>query len=458
MNNINLYNTLERKLTVFKPIDSNNVRMYACGPTVYDYIHIGNARPLVVFDVLVRVLRTVYPKITYVRNITDIDDKINNRALEKNISISDLTEETIKNFHMDCEFLGNLKPDVEPKATDHIDEIIDMIKQLISGGFAYVSSGHVIFSVVKYKKYGVLSGRSLDDMISGSRVEVAAYKENPGDFILWKPSIKNLPGWDSPWGRGRPGWHIECSAMSKKYLGDQFDIHAGGLDLIFPHHENEIAQSCCANNSDVMANFWLHNGYVTSDGEKMSKSLGNFTTIKKLLSDFDGESIRYALLQAHYRAPLSFSNNTLIEAKKSLSRLYRSVDGFEINGEADQEIMKNLYNDLNTPKVLARAHYLAEQANKGSKECAQQLKNSSKVLGILSLSSDVWFKYGQDIKVNNQNLEVKITDEKINELIIKRKKAKDNKDFNEADLIREKLLELDIILEDKPGTTTWRKS
>jgi cysteinyl-tRNA synthetase len=246
--------------------------------------------------------------------------------------------------------------------------------------------------------------------------------------------------------------------MSKKYLGDQFDIHAGGLDLIFPHHENEIAQSCCANNSDVMANFWLHNGYVTSDGEKMSKSLGNFTTIKKLLSDFDGESIRYALLQAHYRAPLSFSNNTLIEAKKSLSRLYRSVDGFEINGEPDQEIMKNLYNDLNTPKVLARAHYLAEQANKGSKECAQQLKNSSKVLGILSLSSDVWFKYGQDIKVNNQNLEVKITDEKINELIIKRKKAKDNKDFNEADLIREKLLELDIILEDKPGTTTWRKS
>ena len=458
MNNINLYNTLDRKLTVFNPIDSSNVRMYACGPTVYDYIHIGNARPLVVFDVLVRVLRTVYPKVTYVRNITDIDDKINNRALEKNISISDLTEETIKNFHIDCEFLGNLKPDVEPKATDHIDEIIDMIKQLISGDFAYVSSGHVLFSVVKYKKYGVLSGRSLDDMISGSRVEVAAYKENPGDFILWKPSIKSLPGWDSPWGRGRPGWHIECSAMSKKYLGDQFDIHAGGLDLIFPHHENEIAQSCCANNSDVMANFWLHNGYVTSDGEKMSKSLGNFTTIKKLLSDFDGESIRYALLQAHYRAPLSFSNNTLIEAKKSLSRLYRSVDGFEINGEADQEIMKNLYNDLNTPKVLARAHYLAEQANKGSKECAQQLKNSSKVLGILSLSSDVWFKYGQDIKVNNQNLEVKITDEKINELIIKRKKAKDNKDFNEADLIREKLLELDIILEDKPGTTTWRKS
>ncbi|MDG1883680.1 MAG: cysteine--tRNA ligase, partial [Alphaproteobacteria bacterium] len=397
MNKINLYNTLDRKLTVFNPIDSSNVRMYACGPTVYDYIHIGNARPLVVFDVLVRVLRTLYPKVTYVRNITDIDDKINNRALEKNISISDLTEETIKNFHIDCKSLGNLKPDEEPKATDHIDEIIDMIKKLISAGFAYVSSGHVLFSVVKYKKYGALSGRSLDDMISGSRVEVAAYKENPGDFVLWKPSVESLPGWNSPWGRGRPGWHIECSAMSKKYLGDQFDIHAGGLDLIFPHHEKEIAQSCCANNSDVMANFWLHNGYVTLDGEKMSKSLGNFTTINKLLLDFDGESIRYALLQGHYRAPLSFSNKTLTEAKKSLSRLYRSVDGFEINGDPDQEIMEYLYQDLNTPKALARAHYLADQANKGSKECAQQLKNSSKVLGILSLSANIWFKYGKDI-------------------------------------------------------------
>ena len=397
MNNINLYNTLERKLTVFNPIDSSNVRMYACGPTVYDYIHIGNARPLVVFDVLVRVLRTIYPKVTYVRNITDIDDKINNRALEQNISISDLTEETIKNFHIDCKSLGNLKPDVEPKATDHIDEIIDMIKKLISGGFAYVSSGHVLFSVLKYKKYGVLSGRSLDDMISGSRVEVAGYKQNPGDFVLWKPSVESLPGWNSPWGRGRPGWHIECSAMSKKYLGDQFDIHAGGLDLIFPHHENEIAQSCCANNSDVMANFWLHNGYVTSDGEKMSKSLGNFTTINKLLLDFDGESIRYALLQGHYRAPLSFSDKTLIEAKKALSRLYRSVDGFQINGDPDQQIMEYLYQDLNTPKALARAHYLADQANKGSKECGQQLKNSSKVLGILSLSTNIWFKYGKDI-------------------------------------------------------------
>jgi cysteinyl-tRNA synthetase len=266
-----------------------------------------------------------------------------------------------------------------------------------------------------------------------------------------------LPGWDSPWGRGRPGWHIECSAMSKKYLGDQFDIHAGGLDLIFPHHENEIAQSCCANNSDVMANFWLHNGYVTSDGEKMSKSLGNFTTINKLLLDFDGETIRYALLQGHYRAPLSFNNKTLTEAKKSLSRLYRSVDGFEINGDPDQEIMENLYQDLNTPKALARAHYLADQANKGSKECAQQLKNSSKVLGILSFSANKWFKYGKDIQSNDQNLDFNITDEEINELILKRKKAKDNRDFDKADLIREKLLELNIILEDKPEITTWRK-
>ena len=237
-------------MSIFQPIDSKNVRIYACGPTVYDFIHIGNARPLVVFDVLVRLLRKIYPKVTYVRNITDIDDKINKRAIEKKINISELTNETIKIFHKDAHALGNLKPDFEPKATDHISEMIEMIETLIANGFAYVSSGNVLFAVEKYNNYGALSGRSIDEMISGSRIEVAEYKKNPGDFILWKPSSEKLPGWDSPWGRGRPGWHIECSAMSKKYLGTQFDIHAGGLDLIFPHHENEIAQSCCANKSD----------------------------------------------------------------------------------------------------------------------------------------------------------------------------------------------------------------
>ena len=456
MNNLKLYNTLERKLSNFNPIDPKNIKIYACGPTVYDFIHIGNARPLVIFDVLVRVLRNLYPKVTYVRNITDVDDKINQRAKEKKISISELTNLTIQNFHDDCLSLGNLIPEYEPKATDHINEMIEMIEKLIYKGFAYVSSNNVLFSIEKYNKYGELSGRSLDDMISGSRVNIAEYKKNPGDFILWKPSSDDLPGWDSPWGRGRPGWHIECSAMSKKYLGDHFDIHAGGSDLIFPHHENEIAQSCCANNSNLMANYWLHNGYVTSNGEKMSKSLGNFTTINNLLLNSDGESIRYSLLQAHYRAPLSFGNRTVNEANKSLSRLYRAVDGFDVDGESDKEILKNLSDDLSTPKALARAHFLADQANKGSKECAQKLKNSSLILGILSNSSENWFKYGNSNLIN-KNVS-SINDEEINKLILERKIAKENKDFIKADEIRDVLLKSNIILEDKPGITNWRKS
>ena len=434
MNDLKLYNTLERKLSNFNPIDPKNIKIYACGPTVYDFIHIGNARPLVIFDVLVRVLRNLYPKVTYVRNITDVDDKINQRAKEKKISISELTNLTIKNFHDDCLSLGNLIPEYEPKATDHINEMIEMIEKLIYKGFAYVSSNNVLFSIEKYNKYGELSGRSLDDMISGSRVNIAEYKKNPGDFILWKPSSDDIPGWNSPWGRGRPGWHIECSAMSKKYLGDHFDIHAGGSDLIFPHHENEIAQSCCANNSNLMANYWLHNGYVTSNGEKMSKSLGNFTTINNLLLNSDGESIRYSLLQAHYRAPLSFGNRTVNEANKSLSRLYRAVDGFDVDGESDKEILKNLSDDLSTPKALARAHFLADQANKGSKECAQKLKNSSLILGILSNSSENWFKYGNSNLIN-KNVS-SINDEEINKLILERKIAKENKDFIKADEIK----------------------
>ena len=456
MNDLKLYNTLERKLSNFNPIDPKNIKIYACGPTVYDFIHIGNARPLVIFDVLVRVLRNLYPKVTYVRNITDVDDKINQRAKEKKISISELTNQTIKNFHDDCLSLGNLIPEHEPKATDHINEMIEMIEKLIYKGFAYISSNNVLFSIEKYKKYGELSGRSLDEMISGSRVDVADYKKNPGDFILWKPSSDDIPGWNSPWGRGRPGWHIECSAMSKKYLGDHFDIHAGGSDLIFPHHENEIAQSCCANNSNLMANYWIHNGYVTSNGEKMSKSLGNFTTINNLLLNSNGESIRYSLLQAHYRAPLSFGKKTINEANKSLSRLYRAVDGFKVDGEADQEILQNLSDDISTPKALARAHYLADQANKGSQECAQKLKNSSSILGILSNSTENWFKYGNSNLIN-KNVS-SINDEEINKLILERKIAKENKDFLKADEIRDLLLKSNIILEDKPGITNWRKS
>ena len=274
--------------------------------------------------------------------------------------------------------------------------------------------------------------------------------------MLWKPSLESLPGWDSPWGRGRPGWHIECSAMSKKYLGNHFDIHAGGLDLIFPHHENEIAQSCCANDTEVMANYWIHNGYVNSDGEKMSKSLGNFVTINDLLSEFSGETIRYALMQAHYRAPLSFSKKSLVEAKKSLSRLYRAVEDYQVNNESDNETINNLYDDLNTPKALARAHHLADQANKGSKECAQLLKNLSKMLGILSYSSEDWFKYRNNSQ-NRNSLNNNITEKEINNLILERQNAKQEKNFKKADEIREKLLNLKIILEDQPGKTSWRK-
>ena len=321
---------------------------------------------------------------------------------------------------------------------------------------AYISSGNVVFAGENYNNYGALSGRSLDEMISGSRVEVAEYKKNPGDFILWKPSSEKLPGWDSPWGRGRPGWHIECSAMSKKYLGTQFDIHAGGLDLIFPHHENEIAQSCCANKSDIMANYWLHNGYVTSDGEKMSKSLGNFATINNLLLNFRGEAIRYALMQAQYRAPLSFSKKSLDEATKSLSRLYRAVESFEVNGGQDTQIIDNLCDDLNSPKALARLHYLADEANKGSKECAQKLKNSSNILGILCNSTDDWFKFGE-VNSNETIENSAMTEKEINELIIKRKIAKENKEYEKADQIREQLLEKNIQLEDKPDRTVWRR-
>lgn len=456
MNNLKLYNTAKRKVLLFKPIDIENVRIYACGPTVYDFIHIGNARPLVIFDILVRLLRKMYPSVTYVRNITDIDDKINKRAFDEGISISQLTNETIKNFHNDCDALGNLKPDFEPKATEHINEMIEMIKTLIDTGFAYLSSSHILFSIDRYKDYGSLSGRSLKEMISGSRVDVQDYKKNPGDFILWKPSSNNQPGWESPWGRGRPGWHIECSAMSKKYLGEHFDIHAGGLDLIFPHHENEIAQSCCANNTDVMANYWIHNGYVTSNGEKMSKSLGNFVSINDLLIDFAGETIRYALMQAHYRAPLNFSKKSLIEAKKSLARLYRATEGYEVDGEIDKEIIDNVNEDLNTPKALARAHYLADQSNKGSRECAQLLKNSSKILGFLSHSSDEWFKNRNNSKSLNST-DLKITEEEINSLILERYNAKNSKNFKKADEIRENLLKFNIILEDQPGKTIWRK-
>ncbi len=451
---LKFYNTLSKKVEKFIPIDKSHIKIYVCGPTVYDKIHIGNARPLVVFDTLVRLLKFKYPKVTYVRNITDVDDKINDRLLSEKITLKDLTDKTINDFQKDSTSLNNLDPDYEPKATEHISDMIKMIEDLILNKFAYLSQGHVLFNIKKFPEYGSLSNRTLDEMISGSRVEVADYKINPGDFILWKPSEPNVPGWESPWGRGRPGWHIECSAMSKKYLGVQFDIHGGGADLIFPHHENEIAQSRCANNSNSLANYWMHNGYVNIDNVKMSKSLKNFVSISELLNRFKGETIRYFLLQSHYRAPLNFSNNSLLEASTSLSSLYRSVEDLSVNGDPDKEILTNLENDINTPRVFSRLHYLSEQANKGSIEAAQLLKNSSPILGLLENTSDNWFKTNS---FNEDDLSInKLTKKEILKLIIKRTNAKIKKDFELADKIRKYLDDQGIVLEDNAERTDWR--
>ena len=451
---IKIFNTFGKKLENFVPIDKNHVKIYVCGPTVYDRIHIGNARPLVVFDTLVRLLRSSYKKVTYVRNITDVDDKINKKSFETGKPINEITSETIKHFHVDCNKLKNISPDFEPKATDHIKEMVELIDTLIEKDFAYEKSGNVFFRVKNYEHYGRLSHRTIDEMQAGARVEVSGVKENSADFTLWKPSSKDLPGWDSPWGRGRPGWHIECSAMSKKYLGETFDIHGGGADLIFPHHENEIAQSCCANNKQLMAKYWVHNGYVNLDQKKMSKSLGNFKTIYDLLKKFNGEVIRYFLLQAHYRAPLNFKQEYILEAKSSLSRLYRSIKGFEKNGDPDNEILFHLKNDLNTPKAFARAHFLSEQSNKGSREAGQLLKNSSALLGILEDDTETWFKNNPiDLKIEYQ-----LTETNIENMIEDRRIAKENKDFKAADKIRDNLLNNGIVLEDNLNGTSWRRS
>ena len=317
---LKLHNTFAREKQDFVPIDPDNVRMYVCGPTVYDNIHIGNARPLVVFDVLYRVLKRVYPKVTYVRNITDVDDKINARAQETGEDIRVLTERTAEQFHADAAALNTLPPDVEPRATEHIPEMIALIERLISSGHAYVAEGHVLFDVPAMPDYGSLSRHSRDALIAGARIDVAPYKRDPADFVLWKPSPDELPGWPSPWGRGRPGWHVECSAMSQKHLGADFDIHGGGQDLIFPHHENELAQSCCGNPGSHFARYWVHNGYLMSEGEKMSKSLGNFYSVRELLDEFPGEALRLTLLQTHYRAPLDFSKEGVRQAKAVLDR------------------------------------------------------------------------------------------------------------------------------------------
>lgn len=457
---LRFYNTLSRQKDIFTPIDPEHIRLYVCGPTVYDRIHIGNARPVVVFDVLVRLLRFYYPRVTYVRNITDVDDKINARAAERGISIRTLTDETTAQFHADCAALGALPPDHEPRATDHIDGMIAIIETLITRGHAYEAEAHVLFDVSSFPDYGKLSGRSTDELRAGARVEVAPYKKSAMDFVLWKPSDANTPGWDSPWGRGRPGWHIECSAMSRAYLGDVFDIHGGGLDLIFPHHENEICQSCAALDQSHMAHYWMHNGYVTVSGEKMSKSLGNFVTMAELLDTTKGEIIRHSLLQAQYRGPLDFSLDALKESEAALNGLYRAVGDVPLDMDVavDTACLDALADDMNTPLALSRLHKLASMVNRGDASAAPVLKRSAALLGLLPDTATAWFQHGVKSHDSHDAGDQAANDAAIQALIEQREQARADRDFAEADRIRDQLAADGITLEDKAEGTVWRRS
>ncbi len=448
-----LHNTVNRSKEEFHPLDAagKGIGLYVCGPTVYDLIHIGNARPLVVFDVLARLLRHLYPKVTYVRNITDIDDKINARAAENGETIRALTDRTIVKFHADAEALRCDAPDIEPRATDHVVEMIELSERLIAAGHAYAAEGHVLFDVPSWPDYGKFSGRDRDEQISGARVEVAPYKRDPADFVLWKPSGEGEPGWDSPWGYGRPGWHVECSAMSSKYLGVDFDIHGGGLDLIFPHHQNEVAQSCCGNAGSGFARYWMHNGYLMSEGEKMSKSLGNFYTVRELLDELPGEALRLVLLKSHYRQPMDFSKEKGREAKSELDRFYGAVKDVDRSVETtvDAEVVEALSDDLNTPRALARLHSLTNAVYQGESGAAATLLASAKMLGLLQQDPEHWFKGEGDAGEEGR----------ITALIEERVQAKKAKDFARADQIRDDLAAEGIILEDKPGgVTEWRKA
>ena len=459
---IKFYNTLSNKLEIFTPLDSNKITMYVCGPTVYDRPHIGNGRSIVVYDILYRVLILHYGQknILFVRNITDVDDKINNAAKKRNISINNLTKEVIGWFNDDAKALNCLKPDIEPKVTEHISEIIDMIVKLIDRGSAYIANNHVYFSVASFPDYYNLAGKDSDKMIAGSRVEVAEEKKNPADFVLWKPAddeddISSI--FESPWGKGRPGWHIECSAMSSKYLGNTFDIHGGGIDLILPHHTNEIAQSRCCYPESKYAKYWVHNGFLKVEGQKMSKSLGNFITIDDLFAkNIEGEVIRFVYLTTHYRKPLNWTDNSVIEAKKSLDSFYRILEKYSksslLQTELPKDLVEALSEDLNTPKAIAILHDLAKSYNKSITEkdkltIASQLYESGKLLGLFFNDFKNWFQKNNDID-----------EAEIINLIELRNKAKSAKNWSEADRIREQLKAKNIVLEDsKDGKTTWKK-
>ena len=458
---LHLYNTLTRKIEPFDPIDRTNVRMYVCGPTVYDFAHIGNARPVIVFDVLFRLLRHLYGEnhVTYVRNITDVDDKINERAardfpgLPLNEAIRKVTEQTANQFHADVAGLGSLPPTYEPRATDFVlpradgkADMVTLIAQLIARGHAYEAGGEVLFDVQSMPDYGALSGRKLDEQLAGARVAVDAHKKNPADFVLWKLSSENEPGWDSPWGRGRPGWHIECSAMSAAYLGNVFDIHGGGLDLIFPHHENEIAQSRCAHGTAMMANYWMHNGFLEVEGAKMSKSLGNFVTIRELLNDWPGEALRLNMLKTHYRSPTDWTLKGVEESAKTLDDWYKLAADIR-DGQPAGAIIEALSDDLNTPQLIASLHGLRNGAAQGREGDRGTFAASLRLLGFLSESAAQW----QARKMQASGIDAA----RIDRLISDRAAARARKDFKESDRIRDELAAMGVVIKDSKDSTTW---
>lgn len=454
-----LYNTLVRRKQVFEPRDPERVTMYLCGPTVYDYAHIGNARPAVIFGLLAKLLKHLYTNVVYARNITDVDDKINQAAAEMSKNISDISCRFIAAYQEDMARIGVLPPDIEPRATENIGGIIDMITRLLESGHAYEAEDHVLFSVESFSDYGKLSRRDMREMIAGARVEVAPYKTHPGDFVLWKPSSAEQPGWDSPWGNGRPGWHIECSVMAEKHLGDTIDIHAGGQDLIFPHHENEIAQSICAHGGKPFARYWLHNGFVTVEKRKMSKSLGNTATLRELLDKWPSETLRYVLLSAHYRQPLDWSDETLRQTNRTLDRLYTTIAGLgercgEVTAadEPDGEFMQALTDDLNTPIALAWVNQLARRVARAQDDemaaaLGGKLLACGNMLGILQMEPADWVAGRSSIQ--------SLDPERIELLIKQRTKSRLDRDFTTADRIRDKLLEMGVTLEDSSGGTRW---
>ena len=441
-----LTNNLTNKKEQFIPKNKSNIGMYVCGPTVYDDPHIGNARPLIIFDILFKLLKKKFESVTYVRNITDIDDKIIKSSQEQKISTKELTEKVTKSFLEDCKFLNCENPTHQPKATEHISLMIEMINELIKKGYAYENESHVYFEVKKFSDYGKLSNKNLEELIAGSRVEISENKKNSEDFVLWKPSNDNEPSWDSPWGKGRPGWHLECSAMSKKFLGEEFDIHGGGIDLIFPHHENEIAQSRCANDTKAFANYWVHNAFITMSNEKMAKSQGNILKIKDFRKKMSGQVIRLALMSAHYKQPLDWNEKLISDCQNTLDKWYRIYSPEIKNADIPEVILKPLYEDLNTPGYIANLHQLYDKANKG--EDLDIFISACKFIGLFNEDSKQWDSFKKN--------KASISEEEIKKMIDLRNKARENKNYKEADEIRNKLLDKGVLIEDKDDKTLWK--